>query len=184
MILKKATLNVDDLPCKKHQRKWKVSAELKEGPVWASLLRFPHLISWFTLAEAIHYLFQDTWHLNLIWNLTAASRREDTAGVRRKVGNPANSSHMQILGKKKISIFLVPGPEEICNRTVWKGDLKDNQRDLQMSFIFCSLLKTLKREKIKVFRSGKKKAQGCINKGLPKLTKASYTGPTSPNFII
>lgn len=56
---------------KKYEQKGQVSAELKEGQVWASLLRFPYLICcftllWFTLAAAIHPIFQDTRHLSRI----------------------------------------------------------------------------------------------------------------------
>lgn len=39
----------------------------------------------------------------------------------------------------------VPGPEKICNRTVWKAALKGNQRDSQMSFIFRSFTEDIKK---------------------------------------
>lgn len=80
--------------------------------------------------------------------------------------------------------FPVPGPEEICDRAVWKGDLKGNQRDSQMSFVFCSFTEVIKKRKDQSVQLWKEESSGCVSKGLPKRTKASYTGPLSPVFIM
>jgi hypothetical protein len=80
------------------------------------------------------------------------------------------------------SHFLVPGPEEICNRTVWKGDLKGNQRDSQMSFIFCSFTEVIKKRKDQSVRLWKEESLGMRKQGSSK-AKASYPGPVSPDSV-